>query len=564
MFAGVDAPPPSDATASCFYRFASRRLMPFKPEPVLLRDVTVDASEATIAVHSTTRLRRLAVLLAAALVLGWVMFVGTQPSPGNGGLERPVVLAHDSGEDDDDASERRRPEFRKRRDGVVGGMPEGRIPTSPPLPSSDASGNRADRTSRWRKVGRDVARNGNVNDDENDSPAIGGKNSTRQASKDLPFPFRLHSRNLFVALDPDGVREPDIWKVGPLRSATSRRHRVPKSPPVGEPAGDDDDAEARPPRLSTRQHVYAFNDKVKHVILDVGTNMDPDSVTDFWHNDSVGFVWFEPQKTLLTHPLQLPHIQSQMGLAATRVMAYPAAVAPTNGMMVLHLSAVHGCTSLLPMNDHALKDPAVMKGSFIGSDAAFPEYATSRIGFEGCIKKAHATQVPVVTGHDVVSLIDPKLNIIYLSVDAQGFDLQVATSFGLEILSTRIDSMLLECQDLPAGHPMFLTQGSYSCADIRDCVHKHLPHRMINPLTGQPSLSCPINNPSHERNCIFRRLDRPFLGGAKMPYLLARPQYELKHPANPALKCPSFIMTPGDRAYAAAAHQRPREGVVAE
>jgi hypothetical protein len=280
---------------------------------------------------------------------------------------------------------------------------------------------------------------------------------------------------------------------------------------------------------------------VTNIVVDIGTNMDPDSITDFWDNRTMGFLWFEPQKTLLTHPIHLAETRKTSSLESNRVMAFPAAVAPDNGMMKLYHSEVHGCTSLLPMNDKALQDQSVMQNSFKGGDRTFNDFSTSKIGFVNCIKKKQGNEfewVPTIRGSDVARLIDPEQNILYISVDAQGFDLAVAVSFGR--LAARADILLLECQDLPYGHGMFLTTGSYSCAEIKHCIESQLPHRMVAGGTGEPADTCTINNPSEERNCLFKRPDRPYFNLNRLPYLVKREKYKLRYGMRPDLKCPSF------------------------
>ena len=100
--------------------------------------------------------------------------------------------------------------------------------------------------------------------------------------------------------------------------------------------------------------------------------------------------------------------------------------------------------------------------------------------------------------------------------------------------------IMLECQDLPHGHGMFLTKGSYSCAEVRHCIESQLPHRMVAGATGQIEDTCTINNPSEERNCMFRRMDRPYFRLDKLPYLVKRDKYKLRYGVRDNLVCPSF------------------------
>merc|ERR1711991_64153 len=129
-----------------------------------------------------------------------------------------------------------------------------------------------------------------------------------------------------------------------------------------------------------------------------------------------------------------------------------------------------------------------------------------------------------------------------LATDAQGFDLQVVSSFGTSM--RRADLILVECQDLPEGHGMFLTKGASSCADIRACMKQYSPeHVLIDPKTGEPSNACAINNPSHERNCLYRKMHRPHF--RRTPNLLKRPAYEIKYEPKKDLTCPSLARPEG-------------------
>lgn len=287
---------------------------------------------------------------------------------------------------------------------------------------------------------------------------------------------------------------------------------------------------------------FSYNSNIKRIVIDVGTNADPDSQTDYWGVEDVGFVWFEPQVTLWTHPMHLKEIRAVQGINSGRVVGFPGAVSPSNGHFDMYLSAISGCTSLLEMNDEALKNPGVMKGSFVGSDKAFSNWATAKGGFTGCIEKVkgrpHRETIPTLRGEAIMAMIPPELPVFLLSIDAQGFDLTVASSFGKGL--GRAEIVLIECQDLPFGHGMFLTKGAFSCADIRACMEEYLPsHKMVDAATGEPADTCTINNPSHERNCMFRNMDKPHL--FKLPFVVQRPAYKIKYDKRENLQCPSLL-----------------------
>jgi hypothetical protein len=324
-------------------------------------------------------------------------------------------------------------------------------------------------------------------------------------------PLVMKHGELFVQRSPNATTEPELMRVS---------HMTPAAGGAGP--------------------YFAFPPTVKRVIVDIGTNSDPDSDDDYGDIPDIGMVWFEPQVTLQTHPLHLERARRSISLSTNRIAAFPAAVAPDNGHMMMHLSLTSGCSSLLPMNDVALSKPEVVgKNAFTGSDKAFKNYADAKPGFTNCISKnqrENKRHIPVVRGEAALKFIDPKLDIFFLTIDAQGFDLNVAASMGAEM--ARIDHVMLECQDLPEGHGLFLTKGSFSCADMVHCMQANLPHRLVAASTGEPANTCTTNSPIRERNCMFRRMDRPKL--FKNPKIVDRPVFELEHPKRDNLVCPDF------------------------
>ena len=272
------------------------------------------------------------------------------------------------------------------------------------------------------------------------------------------------------------------------------------------------------------EHVYFnFYSAIRSVVIDVGTNRKPDSKRFFWKNDTIGLLWFDPSRSVLKVPLRKIRFRSQ---DTARVMPFAAAIAPNDGTMTLHVAHLGGCSSLLPLSDTAQRN-----AKLVG------EGDTEKL-HKSCTSESKTEIVPAVSGQSVMALIHPGLEVPLLAIDAQGFDLMVLSSFGLS--AARANVILLECQDLPAGHPLFLTVGAASCADIKHCIESTLPHRMIDGPSGNPAHACQVNNPTtSERNCAFRRMDRNYWwGGTWRPKVFGLPFVPLKGNVSKGFTCP--------------------------
>jgi hypothetical protein len=256
--------------------------------------------------------------------------------------------------------------------------------------------------------------------------------------------------------------------------------------------------------------------------------------------------WRVGASVLHTHPMHLEQTRVVQGIDQNRVLGIAAAVAPKPGHMAIYLSQVSGCTSLLEMNDESARNPSVMNSFFRGGDKTFRNFADSRGGHLACVEKVKGRRnreiIPVVRGDFFVSMIPSNVKLVFLSTDAQGFDLQVVSSFGTTLPD--IDVIQVECQDLPEGHAMFLTRGAFSCADVQACMQVYsTDHVMVAAATGQPHNSCTINSPNNERNCLFRRMDRPYF--TKTPNLLRRDAYDVAYPQRDNLQCPPLTQPAG-------------------
>ena len=324
-----------------------------------------------------------------------------------------------------------------------------------------------------------------------DGPSIAKETLTSRIGSHMPFP--LFAKNEVLHLNATGnATKP--WIVGPLRTVE-------------------------------QQSYLNFQSSISSVVIDIGTYYVPDSKVDFWFNQSVGFLWFDPTRNVIKTPLRaIDHrLQNQ-----SRVMPFAAVVAPHAGTMILHVAKLAGCTSLLPLSNAAQKTAGMVGQGHIKK--------IHRL----CTSQSKTEIVPAVSGQSVMALIHPSLEVPLLSIDAQGFDLMVLSSFGLS--AARANVILLECQDLPAGHPLFLTVGAASCADIKHCIESTLPHRMIDGPSGNPAHACQVNNPTtSERNCAFRRMDRNYWwGGTWRPKVFGLPFVPLKGNVSKGFTCPIF------------------------
>jgi hypothetical protein len=448
--------------------------------------------------------RRQTVTVVIGLIMGLVIYEAAFAGSGDNRPQRPprpdplIAGGNPDGEGDDGASvPAATASSKKRADALATAATKVTAGASADGSDGDAAATSSEKRTPITSTGRAL---------------VPSDPATHEACWPACYPWTLRSGTLFVHRKPHLSIEPSLMRVSAVK-----------------------------PDSVTGKPVFSFGPGITRVALDIGTHADPDTQSDWWSESDLGMIWFEPIVTLHTHPMHLAETRAVQGIDRNRVVGIPAAVAPKPGHMAIFLSAVSGCTSLLEMNDQALRDPSVMKGSFVGSDSSFPDWSTAKSGFTGCIEKvkgrANREVVPVIRGDDVVNMIPKELEVTFLATDAQGFDLHVVSSFGNTL--DRIDLIVVECQDLPEGHGMFLTRGAFSCADIRACMKQYSPnHEMVAAANGEPANSCTINNPSHERNCLFRKKGRPFF--RKTPKLLTRKGYDIAHPTRAELKCPSL------------------------
>eukprot|EP00759_Apiculatamorpha_spiralis_P037262 PhF_6_TR37183/c0_g1_i1/m.54774 len=223
---------------------------------------------------------------------------------------------------------------------------------------------------------------------------------------------------------------------------------------------------------------------VTQVVIEIGTNIDPNYAEFAQDNKDFLYMAVEPipdhYKTMVKVATSGPK-----GLQPNRFIAVPAVVAPGDGFTVFNLAKSPACSSMLEMNHKRT----------IGK----------------CATLDKRLAVPKVTLDSLISLIPRHLPISLLSIDAQGFDLVVASTLTLASykVTKRVRIMVLECQDLPHidNKQRWLYQGSFNCDTIRHCMEE-------SPRWGGFVLEACVNNhPKRdvfgvtfaEFNCFYRR-----------------------------------------------------------
>eukprot|EP00760_Papus_ankaliazontas_P000732 PhM_4_TR10201/c0_g1_i1/m.40890 len=268
---------------------------------------------------------------------------------------------------------------------------------------------------------------------------------------------------------------------------------------------------------------------LRRVVIEVGTNINPEFAA--LRADAETFVvLFEP----------MPKYYAAMTEAVRgttsdddhhNVLTVPAAIAPTQQFLTLHESSVPGCSSLLPMSGSAstaflstyqqkLRERKTSKKKVHG---------TARYrGAAACAQGVQGHRVPVFPLADFLRFVPPSSELLVdvVLIDAQGFDLSVAKSLGVEGRS-RVAHIILECQNLPRNSTMLLTVGAGTCGMQYNCLSRRW---------GWRARACWLNSAaSSEYNCVYsnpeyagdrRSLLHEFNLGRLFPAAAAGQQYD--------------------------------------
>lgn len=231
---------------------------------------------------------------------------------------------------------------------------------------------------------------------------------------------------------------------------------------------------------------FSFAAGVTRVIIEVGTNDEPELTPLVRSRADTALIAFEPQPPIFTKMLaKFPN--------RDRLIAVPAAVTPHIGRVPMHISAHAGCSSLLPMNArasqfaHAAKRNAVKKSQVVQLRTV-----------EFCTRSESKIDVPSLPLSEIIGRVPPHINIELLVTDAQGMDTHVISTMSVE-QSDRIPLLILECQDLQPGHVLYLVAGAPNCASQQQCVEQRFPHRLMQCWDNAPKV--------RELNCMYAHPD---------------------------------------------------------
>eukprot|EP00759_Apiculatamorpha_spiralis_P051310 PhF_6_TR5179/c0_g1_i1/m.7440 len=242
----------------------------------------------------------------------------------------------------------------------------------------------------------------------------------------------------------------------------------------------------RPPSTDPTGCELCVPPNTTEVVIEVGTNINPEFGSYAKQNPHVFFITVEPipehYDTMTRNVLT-----GNRALDSSRFLAIPAVVAPGDSFTTLHIAKMSACSSVLPL---------------------------TQVHWGKCAALRKTLQVPQITLDSIMNLIPPMLPISILSIDAQGFDLTVfSTLMSDGITPHRVRVVVMECQDLPhiVGEQRWLYRGSHSCSTIQKCLAN-------SPRWGGFVFDACVNNHPNkdpygelmgEYNCYFRRPDVP-------------------------------------------------------
>ena len=238
------------------------------------------------------------------------------------------------------------------------------------------------------------------------------------------------------------------------------------------------------------------------IVIEVGTNKHPD-------------LWKITQETprrqflIALEPIEFTAVRSLCQRDGNGMcLVLPFAVSTSNGMITMRVTASSVCSSLLKLNHQRNaagdKDP--------------------------CALVAQEVEVPTITLDTLVAYYVPaKLDVRLLLVDAQGFDLHVASS--LRTQRSRIANLILECQDLAEGDQKLLAANSSTCGMIYSCIGTHWKEFEFD--------GCWENMGYAEYNCGWSNVLNPLHDrSTRHPHNQYRPVVrKLRYPA----KCPRWF-----------------------
>lgn len=293
------------------------------------------------------------------------------------------------------------------------------------------------------------------------------------SSKKNIAPYRVRDSHVFEVLQNAASDPPAYYAAGNLRSHNN-----------GGPQLSSNDASSALPFL------FVFHPSIQRVFIEVGTNRQPELCMLLPKYPDAILLGFEPQPKVFPQTLN-----SMKNFPAHQSMIFPAAISPKEGTVEMSVAAHTGCASLLQMNDKAREFAKQQRKKSPRSGSASFQLRT----LERCAQSKHRPKnVATFPLSVILHLIPSSLTIDVVMIDAQGYDLVVASTIGVARHSPRIRYLILECQDLPIGHPLFLVAGAPNCHLQRSCVERALIHHKLAFCWENSAVS-------RELNCLYRR-----------------------------------------------------------
>ena len=238
----------------------------------------------------------------------------------------------------------------------------------------------------------------------------------------------------------------------------------------------------------TRKQVFAFPNFIKHAVVEVGTNDEPELTSLVLSSKATLLIAFEPQ------PIPFQAMRNRFPSQA-QLLPIPAAVSPHSTFLSMYVSGHKGCTSILPMSNRVRR--------FADTEGRKANKKGSRIQLRTvkfCATNEQRIEVPALPLSAVLSRVPSRVSIDLIVTDAQGFDTFVASTIGRPI-AEKVPFLLVECQDLNPGHTLFLVENAPNCAELRSCVEQWYPHRLAYCWDNAPKV--------RELNCLFQNVRFP-------------------------------------------------------
>ena len=261
--------------------------------------------------------------------------------------------------------------------------------------------------------------------------------------------------------------------------------------------------------MTSDNHIL-FSERTQRIIMEIGTNEGPE-LAQLLRGDAHGdaLIAFEPIPDIFTKMVKnIPRAQQKY------IVPIPAAISMRRGHVPFYLSALTGCSSLLPLNTKSGELQSVGYDNITSRK----KKNQSRTAIY-CARGISSFYVPTFPLHDVFRRIPMTIPIQVVQIDAQGFDLAVANTMTVEDRE-RIGYIVMECQDLAMNSSMFLTQGAVSCGYQLNCMKEWKFAYQY----------CWWNSKvSSEKNCIYRNPRKhggkytPYMGAMRKTYIHAVP-----------------------------------------